>query len=124
MDMVLYREFVAYLLSTLSPTEGLMNILVGMQDWLLFQGSLPSFPVLHNKTLLSSTYLLSNEVLSNVNLSVCLVLQQREILPFTRAELYGGNWEAKMNLLAPVCNLHLLYFHGAKVTITVSSKKG
>jgi hypothetical protein len=27
-----------------------------------------------------------------------------------------------MNLLAPVSNFHLLYFHNTKVTITVSSK--
>jgi len=49
-------------------------------------------------------------------------LQQRERLPFSRTKFNGGNWEAKMNLLAPVSNLHLLYFHGAKVTITISSE--
>ena len=45
-----------------------------------------------------------------------------EKLPFSRAKFNGRNWRAKMNLLAPVSDLHRLYFHDTKVAVTVSSK--
>jgi hypothetical protein len=76
--VVPFREFVAYLLSTfhsILTTEGLMTNPVGMQDWLLFQGSLPCATQQDASVLVSWIYLLvSNKLLSNANLSVCLFL--------------------------------------------------
>lgn len=74
--VVLYREFVAYLLSpfhSISTTEGLTTNPVGMQDWLLFQGSVPC-ATQQKASVLDIYLLISNKVLSDANQSVCLFL--------------------------------------------------